>query len=596
MRTRTTLSLAVVAASFVTYIWFVERHTLSTQEKADTAARVINIEPGKITSIFIQNAGSPIELHKKDGVWRLKHPIEDRADDLVVSQLLSTLESLQHNSKIDVPAAQEKDRLKEFGVADSELRIKVRTESGKEAELLLGKDSAIEGKQYIRQQGANTVFVINGNLRSQLAKKPEEFRDKRLSDIQLQQVHRLGIKTPDGELELERKSSHWEIVKPLRARAADQKVNDLLASILTAKVAQFYPETPTPEQGLGEPRATISIHVEGDKEPITLKIGSAPLGEVNKDHSFARLLNRPAVTVLSNLALDPLLKARPNDVRDRKLVRVESDIVDRITIESVRRPKIVLIRKGEGWIQKEGDKEVRINEAIPPRLLANIQSAEVTNFVSDVASDLAKYGLEHPQMKVTFSSYASENTAETHAGERPILAICFGNVEGDTGYAKIEDEPFILATPRNLLQSLPYHSAQLQPLGILKIKPETVSSLEIMAEGSALKLEKKESGWKFATDARAVPDEAAVRAILGTLCTLHTSRWLAPEESGEQGADQATTTFNITINAADKNSTVTLTIGRPLGNEGFYSKLSTNEGTFLLSTADHTTLSRRLTK
>ena len=148
MRTRTTLSLAVVAASFVTYILFVERHTLSTQEKADTAARVINIEPGKITSIFIQNAGSPIELHKKDGVWRLKHPIEDRADDLVVSQLLSTLESLQHNSKIDVPAAQEKDRLKEFGVADSELRIKVRTESGKEAELLLGKDSAIEGKQH----------------------------------------------------------------------------------------------------------------------------------------------------------------------------------------------------------------------------------------------------------------------------------------------------------------------------------------------------------------------------------------------------------------------------------------------------------------
>jgi hypothetical protein len=256
----------------------------------------------------------------------------------------------------------------------------------------------------------------------------------------------------------------------------------------------------------------------------------------------------------------------------------------------------VLIRKGEGWIQREGDKDVRINEAIPPRLLANIQSAEVTNFVSDVASDLAKHGLEHPRMKVTFSSYASENTAETHAGERPILAVCFGNVEGDTGYAKIEDEPFILATPRNLLESLPYHSAQLQPLGILNIKPETVSSLEIMAEGSALKLEKKESGWKFTNDANAVPDEAAVRAILGTLSTLHTSRWLAPEESGEQGADQATATFNITINADDKTSIVTLTIGRPLGKEGLYSRLSTKEGAFLLSSADHTTLSRRLTK
>ena len=38
------------------------------------------------------------------------------------------------------------------------------------------------------------------------------------------------------------------------------------------------------------------------------------------------------------------------------------------------------------------------------------------NFVADVATELPKYGLDQPQLKVTLSSFASENTAETKAG------------------------------------------------------------------------------------------------------------------------------------------------------------------------------------
>ena len=42
-----------------------------------------------------------------------------------------------------------------------------------------------------------------------------------------------------------------------------------------------------------------------------------------------------------------------------------------------------------------------------------LQNERVTKFVEDVASNLPKYGLDKPQLQLTFSSFASENTAET---------------------------------------------------------------------------------------------------------------------------------------------------------------------------------------
>ncbi len=77
-----------------------------------------------------------------------------------------------------------------------------------------------------------------------------------------------------------------------------------------------------------------------------------------------------------------------------------------------------------------------------------LQNERVTKFVEDVASNLPKYGLDKPQLQLTFSSFASENTAETKAGEEPFATIAFGKEEGDNVYARLTDEPFVVAVRR----------------------------------------------------------------------------------------------------------------------------------------------------
>lgn len=596
MKPRTTLTLVAVGGCFFAYIWFVEKNQKTTRELEDTSTKVVEIDQEKIQSIILKNGESQIELLKNEAAWRVQAPLQDRADTPSINQLLSLVSGLRHDSKIVLEKAQEKEKLKEFGVDVSDTQLRLKSDKGKETVLLIGKDSAVDGKVYVRLDGSNDVYVIRNELRNQVTKKADDFRDKKLSDTAPSLVQKIHLKSGETELELERKNNHWNFNKPMSARAADQKINDLLANILNAQVSQFLPEPATAEQGLTEPRATVTFTVEGQKEPLTLNIGTAPAGDENKEKSHAKFSGRAAVTVLANSALDPLLKARLADLRDRKLLRVEADVVDRLTIESQAGEKFVLARKGEGWVRKNGDTDVAINEAIASRLLTELLAAEATNLVADAAEsaeEAEKYGLAKPQLKVTLSSFASENTAETKAGEKPLATLLFGAVEGDSGYAKLEQEPFILAAPKALISGIPTHPVQLQPLTLAEVKADEVTKLQITSGDTTVSVEKKENEWKLSTGEGTV-NQSAVQGVLGVLANLRAQKWVGPTDAAAQGLEKPELTVVVDIKAGDKSSTLTLKIGSATEDNSLFATVSGKEGTCSISRADRESLGIKL--
>ena len=593
MKPRTTLTLLAIGGACFGYIWFVERNQKTTRELADTTARVVEIEQSKVNAISIKNSETSIELSKKDGIWKIEQPLADRADSTAISQLLSMVETLRHDSRIDFPSAQAAEKLKEFGVTESDLRLKIKSDSGKETELLLGNDSAIEGKVYVRVNGSDTVYVVRNALRNQVTKKAEDFRDKKLADTAPSLVSKVHVKTAEGEFELERKNTHWDFVKPLRARAADQKVNDLLAGVLNAQVSQFLAEAPTPEQALSEPRATVTMSVEGEKEPLVLLVGAAPTGDDGKDKCFAKLSSRAAVTVLSNAALDPLIKARPNDLRDRKLIRVASDIVDRITIEPHGRPKIVVARKGENWVLKSGESESTINEILASKLLADLQSAEATNFVADVAADLSQYHLSEPSLRVTLSSYASENRVETDAGEKVLAKLLFGPPEGDNAYCKLDDEPFVVAASKNLIGSIPSDAILLQPLDVVDFNPDDVVKISSRKGSDTTVLEKRDGVWKVSGEGSV--NLPAVQAMLSLVSHLRTPKWIGPVDPASQGLEKPEFELHFESKKGDQTSSLKLSVGSPYeGENSLHATVSSKPGTFSLNKADKDILSAPL--
>jgi hypothetical protein len=598
MKTRTTLLLASLSAGFFAYLWFVDRHQESTQYAAASAAKVLSFEREQLDTLSLKNGAVFIQLRKKDGVWQMEHPHKDRADAAAVDRLLSLLEGLKHDAKIDLPKEKEQDLLKDFGLSDSETVLSMKTGSGKETELLFGKDSAIAGKLYVRRKGQPSAFVIRNELRGRVTADADTYRDHKLSSAPVSSVEKLTIRSAEGEIELQRKGNYWDLLRPMRARAASSKINDLLAGVLNAQVSQFLPEAPSPEQGLAEPRATITTMLEGEKEPMVLQIGATPAGEENKERSFAKLSGRPAVTVLPNAALEPLLGARPNQLRDKKLVRVEPDIVDRMTFKKKDAGPLVLMRKGEGWTYLEGSNSLPAKDGLAGKVLAAIVGAEVVSFVADLTTDLGQYGLSDPQVSVRLSSFASENTVESNSGENPIVTLLFGNVEGDTCYVKLEDEPFIVAAEKSLLDSLSLETFDLLPVA----PPESVLDLEVAdvvgierasMDTPTLLLEKTGGGWK-ASAGEPKPDDRAIETLLTRVAALRAGRRTGQHAPLVRSLASPFLTLKIKTEKEGAQESYLLSVGAPLKDGTFPTTLLGKEGVFLLSSEDVAALQKKL--
>src|SRR5262249_11925825 len=150
----------------------------------------------------------------------------------------------------------------------------------KTVKLLFGKDAVGDAKVYVKLEGSNVVYVIGNDLKNQISKKADEFRDKRLIDVAAGNVQRAVMKTATQELEVEKKNEHWSLVKPLKARGDDARIGDFISQVVTARVDTFVADGANlSAYGLDQPRGTISLTVEGSDQPTVLQIGANPKEE-----------------------------------------------------------------------------------------------------------------------------------------------------------------------------------------------------------------------------------------------------------------------------------------------------------------------------
>jgi hypothetical protein len=588
MKTKTTVLLLIVAIAIAAYIKFYETKRPNTEEAKRQAGNVVNFERDALEGIVIQNGDDRVELKKQDQKWRIEAPFKDQADRGAVDSLINDLDSWQ---KFDsIPASEitkNKNLLDEYGLSKGKLKLKLL---GKNAppEITFGNDAALQGKMYVRAGDNADVVIAPQSVRNDIAKKPEDFRDKKLTDLTAAQVMRALVKTAAGEMELEKKADHWEIVKPLRARGDDQKIGDLFAQITTAQIQQFVAEDrgDLRPYGLAEPRGSVTLFAVDDKTGQTLQIGGpAGPGEKEKDQVYVRFTARNAVYTLPK-KIEEILALKPADLRDRHLVRIDTNILDRITIDAPGKGKTVLARKDENWTiasRNPPKADQPANSSEVNRMLDLLKVEQVTKFVDDVASDLPKYGLDKPQLQVTFSSFASENTPESTAGEHPFATIAFGKVEGDNVYARLGEEPFIVAVRRSLLDNIFADPLQWQELAVFRFKPDDVHKLTVTTdrESALVRDEKKE--WMRVSGSEPI-NKVNVQSLLNTLTVLRAVRWTGATTPAH-GFDKPQVTITFTTSLDDK-SVHKLVVGASAGEGMWFARTDEREGTFVMNNPD----------
>lgn len=585
MKPKNTLLLFILAAAIFAFLHFYESKQPTTRETEERSKHVLAVDRDQIDGFSIANNEGKIELRLRGGQWQIDSPVKDRADATAVNQLLSGIELLNVDSSFQADPA--KSDLKDFGLDAAGVRLKLL---GKQPlpEILFGKDTAVEGKMYLRLDGSNTVYVVNNDLKNLVQKKADDFRDRKLLDCSASQVDRLSVKTVAGEIEASKDRGEWTLVKPLKARGDVQKIIDLIAQTINTRIDTFLPENGANlgAYGLSEPRGSISLTVEGSDKPAVLQIGQ-PV-EKEKDKIYAKLSTRESIYILPK-KIEEVLNIKPNDVRDKHLLKLNLDTVDRIHIEPAGKPEVILARKQEDWILKSSG-DTAANTGLVRKFVSDLQNRQITAFVADVASDLPKYGLDKPSLKVTFSAFASENTAESKAGETPIVTVAFGRVEGDVVYARLESEPYVVSVAKQVLDSILTDPARWQELAIYKFKPEEITSVEVTRNGQTVSVERAGGvNWKL-TKGEGVLNQTNVQSLTNTLAALHAVRWTG---SSKNGLGLEKPSLVVSFGTSDKKNGK-LTVGSADA-DGMWNAVAEGlNGVFLLSQPDCSALQLNL--
>jgi hypothetical protein len=581
MKLRNTIILLLIAAGVYFYMRYYETKQPTTQEAEEIDAHVVQMDADKIDGITITNNEAKIELRKRNNQWEMDAPVKDRADQAAVETLLSSVDSLEKETSL-TPDGNKQD-VRDLGLEKPNVTLQLLGD-GAPPEIMFGKDTAIEGKEYVRLANSDEVDVVPSDLRTQVTRTADDFRDHQLASMGATQVTQVNIKTAAGEVELAKDHDHWLINKPIKARGDDAKISDLVAQTLTAKADSFVgtDQAGAANTALSDPAGTVTFTAEGVDKPLVLTV-SKPIDR-QPDKVYAKLSTRDAAFVVSG-STGAILNTKPNDVRDHHLIRLDLDTVDRIHITPGVGPEILLARKGEDWtIKSSNDKPA--NSGAVQAMVGALQNQFVTTFVSDVATDLPKYGLDAPQVKVTFSSYASENTAETQAGEEPLETILFGVFNGDNVFAKLNDEPFIVSVPKSALDGIYTDPLKWQSLAIYQLKPEDIVAMDVTKDGQAtISMVNDKGTWKPAKGD--IPlNTSNIQAMATTLATLRAADW-AGATAPEQGLDKPALT--ITFTTGDKKMN-TVKVGAPSGDDYWNASAAGFDGTFHIGRSDHDAL------
>lgn len=582
MNLRTTLALLVIAIGLGLFIWILDRRSPSTREAR--TGYVVDLDRNDLTRLEIANENANTILNKTAGGWQIIAPVNDRADVRVVDSLLDNIQFLRRDDTISNLGKGEKKqkRLKDFGLLKPHLKLVWRAKK-KHSSIEFGADTAVEGTCYIHLEGSDAVFVTGNELKNLVSKRSNAFRDHQITPFLTTQIDRVIVHQPAGEIELARQENGWQIVRPIKARADDDIVNAALEKINATPILDFAESEKIANTETENSSRSISLF-SGD-EKVEIFCGSAVPNQ--PDRIYLRIPSRPSLLLVTD-SFAQTINVKPNQLRDRRIARLNSDIIDRIRIDQAGAASLLLARREDHW-EIVSQQNALANAEIVNRLIAALNGTDVQEFVSDTATDLGRYGLDAPTLRIGFSSYASDNTAESGAGEEPIATLAVGKPDQDAYFARIEQEPYVFSVSKQTVDSLPTHDFNFWALDVLRLERSDLVSIEIDNDAGKLELIRDDRGKWVVKDKAESQDEAALQTFLNAVSHIRALAWLGPSQPA-YGLDHPIEMIRIRT----KSGQFELQLGGANDRGDRYAMFSNRA--FLIGANDYQQLSARLVK
>jgi len=336
---------------------------------------------------------------------------------------------------------------------------------------------------------------------------------------------RLAVRDEE-EIVAAKKDDEWMIAAPVEARADGTAVERIVRDFAEAKRQRTVDEAPAEfgPYGLDEPELTIGVRLAEDTETEHVLL----IGDQNptKSYYFAKRADEDAVFLVNTwlkTGFDKTLK----DLRDKKIIDAEkSDIT---MLDVVRADTAITLEKDDDTWYIRKPVEARADDDAMDTLLDKIASAEVQEFVIEQPGDLAEYGLDDPQVRLT--AY----TGDERAGQTLLIG---SKNEDETGvYAKRDIAENIVLMKQEFLDEIPETVNDVRNRKLILATAHDLDKFEYSTSKGSFTFELDDEGtWYIEKPRRVKADTLALNDLFREFDDIEVAEFLA-ETKPEYGFD-----------------------------------------------------------
>lgn len=374
---------------------------------------------GSVVEIMITD-NAEIVLKKQDENWRIISPINAPADAFTAQKLADMLGKLHYERSWD---HNDPDRIEDSltGLDKPKCSVKVTFDDGSVRTLRVGLPRLPQRREtYVRPEGGDTVYLVRGDLLTDLAWRIDDYRDATVLDVPADDVVRVRASGRElrGVYDIDRDGDDWLLRSPVPARASREVLNKILEGLQRVRGEDFV-DSPgnLAGYGLDEERTRLLLELwlatnddssqddteatsRDDKEAKQPPADPTPVfiafGEQSDDKVFARIADLDAVFCLdASLVQDMIEKLR--DVRDMSVVRVKSQDITGIEL-SLNEGPAVLRRDAEQWVIDQPHQGPANADAVR-KLIDAVNDLQAQRWI-DADAPPAIAGLETPMCTV----------------------------------------------------------------------------------------------------------------------------------------------------------------------------------------------------
>ncbi len=574
MNSKTTWTLTALAVCLFAFIWFFERHIDQNPDAARRARILPQLNPRAVTSIQIRRVtGEPeIRAERTNGTWVLTKPFAYPAVPGDVETLLALLQSLPGASYISAPEMKNKPS-SEFGFDPPQIQVFIQQGSRRD-QILVGKRTALGNEFFLQVVGVEGAYIVDARALDYFPRNANDWRNPVFADMKNISFDRVSVTNMGKIFELQRAAGKsWRMTQPIKARADNTKIDELLRRLPELRVEQFISDDPKADLetfGLQPPELSLGF-AQGTNNFLALQFGKSPTNDAKR--VFAKIAGQNSVVLLAAEPATPWRAKSPNDFRERRLLSAELADIRQIEIHGAE--NFIVQKMPNGSWQITGTENSSPDVGAILELVRDLNNLEAADFITTTATDVdfRDHGFTtNSRQYILRGAPITVGTNSIPSVTNNVLAeIHFGSTNADKIFARRPDENSIYAVKIEDYKWLPAARWQMRERRIWNFSENDVAGVTVEQNGKSRRLLHAGTNRWATLPASQDVNMFAVEETMHRLGGLTAAAWLARggDVRKQFGIAENSRRISIELKNGDKQQTLTvefgdLSTGRPV--------------------------------